>query len=165
MRSDSHRRIGPALLVIVFAVVLSALPLSRPAYAVWTPNHCDSAAKYYCYSELYEPYSGGVTLQTRSVWCGLDGGYNWCQRWILEDWRNNSGSWTFIQSWPATAPQYSDGWQSVTLWTNIDNEAVSRNQRRGQINVSPYPVDCEPYVDWHVSSTGYYVSEGSYVCL
>ncbi|HYR94245.1 MAG TPA: hypothetical protein VEP48_08580 [Methylomirabilota bacterium] len=40
-----------------------------------------------------------------------------------------------------------------------------RQQYMGQVNVSPFPVQCDQYVDWHMYNSGHYWQIGTDTCL
>lgn len=151
-------------LVAVLVVTLSALPLARPAYAGWTADKCDPGVKYWCYSVFYYTYSGGVELSIREHWGSFgDGGAVWWKRWITQDWRY-SGSWTFLGGWAPSAAQYTTGFNNVSSSRSVANEAVVRMQNRFKSTGQGIEW-CDGYVDWHVSDTGNYWSQGPYGCL
>lgn len=150
------------LLVALLVVVVSVAPLSRPVSAAgWTPDKCDIDVKYWCYAVFYYTYSGGVEVWDRYYWGSLgNGGAQWWKRHITQDWRNNSGSWTFLQGWAPGSEHYSTGTETVYYQRSIANEGVVRMQNQFKA-AGTNNIFCDGYVDWHLSDTGYYWSMSS----
>jgi hypothetical protein len=157
-----------SILVALLVVVVSALPLSRPADAGWTPDYCDGGNKYWCYSVYYVTISGGVEIQTRWMNGARDGGYDWWLRHTVQDWRFDGSTWYFLESWGESSTHYNvNPWESeaTTYWVDVANEGIVRQQYKGEINVSPFPVQCDQYVDWHLTTSGATPALGMYTCL
>lgn len=171
MRIDAGalHRIASGLLVTILVVVLTAVPLGRPAYAVWTPNKCDLDNKYWCFATSYEPISGGVTLNIRYMLGSRNGGYQWWQRYITQDWRFDYSFFYFLGGWAPGAEHYNPApWESDHIYysRSLADEGIFRGQYRGRSNVSPYPLLCDGYIDWHVyNAPGHYWQQGPYGCL
>lgn len=164
------RRIGTTILVALLVVIASAVPLSKPAAAGWTPNACDSVAKYYCYSVYYVPISGGVQIQTRWMAGARDGGYNYWTRKVVQDWRFDYSFFYFLGEWRGGASiHYNTGYpmetEVTTSWRSVMDEAIVRTQYVGESNAPGNPVQCEPYIDWHMYNSGHYWQLGTYGCL
>lgn len=167
----THRGAGYRVLVVLLVAVVSIVPLSRSANAWQTATVCDPNAppKYWCYTAFADTIIGGVTITSRLYEGKLgDGGATWWKRYITQDWHLDvgSGSWTFLGSWAPGAQHTNTAWESETVQVtrDVNNEAVVRMQNQFQATGTGN-IFCDGYVDFHLSDTGSYWSQGPYGCL
>jgi hypothetical protein len=158
-------------LICVLAIIVSLVAQTRPAFAWQTATVCDppgvGVSKYWCYTAFAEPYSAGLTITCRLHEGKLgDGGAVWWRRSATQDWRYN-GSWTFLGSFGQGPLHTTNNWESESVTTPryIDNDAVIRMQNQYK-STGQGTVYCDPYVDFHMSSTyGSYSSLGPAGCI
>lgn len=159
------------LMAIAIIVPLVLLSISQPATADWTSTVCDSVPKYWCKDVNYASGEGSVAIYQRWHQGGRDGGAQWWQRWITQDWRfdQTSGIWYFQKGWAPGSQQYNinlDTWDPIIETRNVGHQAVVRMQNRYYECVGDCYTWCSNYVDFKLSIGTYSLgSGGRFGCL
>lgn len=165
------RELARTVMAVSIVAPMLLLMLAQPASADWTTTVCDGQVKYWCKDVNYTP-GGTVSINQRWHEGGRDGGAQWWQRWITQDWQYDAatGTWYFQKGWAPGSQLYNvalDTWDGILESRSVAAQAVVRMQNRYYECVGGECYYwCSTYIDFKLSLGTYSVgSGGRFGCL